>query len=355
MIYPVWPLFLTTVLGANMAVVGLIDGLGEALVSVSQAISGYASDRIRKRKVFIWLGYFFAVIARIGYALSTSWLQIIPFRIIDRTGKIRGAPRDAIVADISTRENRGGHFGFIRMLDNLGAVCGIIICIILFQYLGYRNLFLIAAVPSVISALLILLSIKERKTAGKLYDGFSFKDLDCNFILLLILSAVFALGMFSYSFLLLFAKNFGFQTTFVPFLYLIFTAVASLSSLPFGRLADTMGRKPLLILSFFLWGLVCFSFIVTQSYVAIVLSFVLYGLHKGALDTVQRTFASELCPVDYRASSLGTFQMLIGICAFPASLIAGVLWDRIHIFVPFYFSLGLTTVSIILLLFVKET
>jgi len=107
MIHPIWPLFVTTFLGANMAVLGFIDGLGEAMVSISQAASGYISDRIRKRKVFIWTGYLFGAVSRIGYALSMIWQHLIPFRMIDRTGKIRSIPRDAIVADISTQENRG--------------------------------------------------------------------------------------------------------------------------------------------------------------------------------------------------------------------------------------------------------
>ncbi len=354
MIYPVWPLFLTTVLGANMAVLGLIDGLGDALVSISQALSGYISDRIRKRKVFVWLGYIFAVLSRIGYALSTTWQHIIPFKILDRAGKIRSAPRDAIIADISTRENRGTHFGYRKMMDNLGAVCGIITCIILFRLLGYRNLFLIAAIPSVISAFLIFFFIKEKKGSTKVYEGFSFKDLDKNFKLLLFVSAVFALGSFSYSFLLIYANKFGFQITFVPVLYLVFTAIASLSSLPFGKLSDKMGRKPFLMFSFLMWGLVCLSIIFTQSHLAILLAFALYGLHKGALDTVQRTYVSELCPVEFRASSLGTFQMVIGFCALPASLIAGVLWESVNILAPFYFSFALTIISMILLVFVKE-
>jgi MFS family permease len=125
-IYPIWPMFLTTVLGANMAVLGLIDGLGEAFVSISKAASGYLSDRVQRRKVFIWTGYLFGAISRIGYAFSTVWQQVIPFKIFDRMGKIRGAPRDAIVADISTDQNRGSHFGLLRAMDNLGAVCSVI-------------------------------------------------------------------------------------------------------------------------------------------------------------------------------------------------------------------------------------
>jgi MFS family permease len=113
-IYPIWPLFVTEVLKANMAVLGFLDGLGEALVSLSQAASGYISDRIRRRKIFIWTGYLCGSVSRIGYALSGSWPHLIPFRILDRGGKIRSAPRDALIADVTTEANRGRIFGFLR-------------------------------------------------------------------------------------------------------------------------------------------------------------------------------------------------------------------------------------------------
>lgn len=355
MIYPVWPLFVRTVLGANMAVLGFIDGLGDAIVSISQAVSGYISDRIKKRKVFIWTGYLCGSVSRIGYALSRTWIHIVPFRVLDRAGKIRGAPRDAIIADVSTREDRGRNFGLLRAMDNLGALCGILICILFFRFLGYKRLFLLASVPSLVGVLLILFLIKERRLdETKIYKGISLKDLDKNFRLFLISSSLFALGAFSYSFLLIYAKESGFQTGFIPVLYLVFTAVASLSSLPFGRLSDKIGRKSVIVLSFAFWGLVCAGFIFTRSYLTVILAFVLYGLHKGALEPAQKTFVSELSPVDFRASSLGAFQMIIGLSALPASLIAGILWDKISIATPFWFSLGLTILSSILLIFVKE-
>jgi len=354
-IYPIWPLFLTSILGANMAVLGLIDGLGEAIVSISQAVSGYISDRIRKRKVFVWTGYLFGSLSRIGYGLSTVWQHVIPFRVLDRGGKIRGAPRDAIIADISTNENRGKNFGFLRTLDNFGAVCGIVICILFFQLLGYRTLFLLAAIPSAVAVILVFVFIKERKSADKkIYKGLRLKDLDKNFRLFLFLSALFALGSFSYSFLLIYAKEFGFEIIFVPVLYLIFTIFAALFSLPFGKLSDRVGRKKVLFITYGLWGLVCLGFIFIHSYLGILLIFVFYGMHRAGMDTVQKTFVCELVPVEYRATGLGGFQMVIGLCALPASLIAGILWDEISIATPLYFSIGLTVVSAILLLLVKE-
>lgn len=354
MIYPIWPLFVTTILGANMAVLGLIDGLGEAIVSLSQAGSGYLSDKLRKRKVFIWTGYLFGATSRIGYALSTIWQHLIPFRILDRSGKIRGSPRDAIVADVSTKENRGRNFGLLRAMDNLGAVSGILTCILLFGYLGYKNLFFLASVPSLISVALVLVFIKERKTE-RIYKGLSLKDLTPNFKLFLLLSAFFALGSFSYSFLLVYAKEFGFEESATIFLYLEFTAVASIMSFPFGKLADKLKRKTVLILSYFLFGLMCFGFIYVKTYLGIIMLFAAYGLHKAAIDPVQRTLVSELSPAEYRASTLGAFQMVTGLCALPASLLAGLLWVNFEKFAPFYFSLSLTALATILMLFVKES
>lgn len=354
MIYPIWPLFVTEVLGANMAVLGFIDGLGDAIVSISQAISGYISDRIRKRKVFVWLGYLFGAFSRIGYAISLVWQHLIPFRILDRAGKIRGAPRDAIIADASAKENRGRNFGFLRAMDNLGAVFGILTTILLLEFLGYRNLFFIAAVPSIIGVLLIIFFIKEKPIGSRIYKGISFRDLSNNFKLFILLSSFFALGSFSYSFLLIFAKKFGFETAFVPVLYLIFTLVASIFSLPFGRLSDKIGRKKVLELSFVFWVLLCLIFIYFKSYLAIIFGFILYGLHKGALEPVQKTFVSELAPKEYRASALGGFQMVVGICTLPSSFIAGLLWDKVSISAPFYLSLFLTILAFAFLSFVKE-
>lgn len=355
MIYPIWPLFVTSILNVNMAVLGFIDGLGEAIVSISQAASGYISDKVRKRKVFIYTGYLFGSISRIGYALSAVWQHLIPFRILDRAGKIRSAPRDAIIADISIKANRGKNFGLLRAMDNLGAVCGILICIILIKILGYTTLFALAAIPSAIGALLILFLIKERKAEDlHIYRGLSLKDLDKNFKLFLLSSSLFALGSFSYSFLLIYAKEFGFQVAFVPVLYLIFTAIASIFSIPFGRLSDKIGRKSVLILAYIFWGLVCLSFVLIQNKLTIIQTFVFYGLHKGALDPVQKTFVSELAPARYKASTLGGFQMIIGLCALPASFIAGLLWEKINLFTPFYFSFILTAISLVMLIFVRE-
>lgn len=354
-VFSIWPIYLTQVMGVNMAILGFIDGLGEAIVSISQAVSGYISDRIRKRKLFVWLGYLFGGVARIGYSLASTWVWLIPFRVLDRSGKIRGSPRDAIISDLSAKESRGRNFGLLQAMDNLGAVVGILIAIFFLGAVGYKNLFLFAAIPSFLAVVMLLVFIKEDKpVVSKIYHGIRFADFSHNLRVYTILSAIFALGSFSYSFLLVFAKQSGLQVGFIPVMYLLFTVVASLFSLPFGKLSDRLGRKKVLLISFILWALVCAFFIYMRNYLGIIAGFILYGLHKAAIEPVQKAYVAELAAKEYLAGSIGGFQMIVGLVTLPGSLIAGLLWDRFGMSAPFYFSLILTFIAINLLFFIKE-
>ena len=348
------PMFLTQVIGVDMAILGLIDGIGEALVSISQAVAGYWADRLRHRKVFIWVGYLFGATARFGYALSTTWPAILGFKMLDRTGKMRDAPRDAIAADVSDHGNRGANFGILRTMDNFGAVCGVIASIILVRYISLRSIFLLAGIPTFLGALFVYLFIKEKKSEGKLFAGLRFRDLSGQLKWFLFLSAVFAMGSFSYSFLLVFAQKSGFAIVTIPVLYLIYMLFASLSSYPFGRLADKVGRKNVILMGFVCWGITTAILIHFHSMMAIYIAFVFYGLSKGGIETGQKTYVSELAPIDYRASVLGTFKLVVGFAALPASLFAGILWDRLGMFIPFYVSLALTAVACVMLMFVKK-
>ena len=355
MIYPIWPLFLTSVLGANMSILGLVDGLGDSLVSLSQALSGYLSDRLKKRKVFIWLGYLLGAISRLGYAFTTSWPMIIPYRILDRSGKIRDAPRDAIIADESNKTNRGNNFGLIKGMDKLGGVIGIILCIFFANLIGYQTFFMLAAIPSLISVGLVYYYIKEKKNPQiKLYKGIKLSNLSKNYKLFLILSSIFALGSFSYSFLMVFANKAGYEITLVPVFYLLYVVFAAVFSLPFGKLSDIIGRKNGMYIALILWALTCVVFIFFNAWWAMPLTFILYGLHHAALGPIQTTYVCELAPKKFKASALGGFQMCIGLCALPASIIAGILWDTMGKTTPFILSLILTLIAVIILYFVKE-
>ena len=203
--------------------------------------------------------------------------------------------------------------------------------------------------------MLIITKIREKSDGvTRLYKGPALKDIGRNLTLTVISNAVFALGAFTYSFLMIYAGKFGFKTASLPILYLIYTFTASVLSIPFGRLSDKIGRKPVMFLSFGFWAAVCAVIILGRSAPAIVSVFVLFGIHKAALDPVQKTLVCELSPVQFRASCLGGFQMIIGLCALPASLLAGFLWEFLGMFIPFFASIVLTAIAAVILLFVKE-
>jgi len=355
MVFSVWPLFLRNVLGANMAVIGLIDGLGDAVVSLSQALSGYLSDKTQKRKVFVWLGYLLGGISRIGYALAPSWQAIIPFRILDRSGKMRGSPRDAIIVEASDHTNRGKQFGIIRMMDNLGAVVGVLIAFVLLKHVPFRTLFFLAAIPSFIAVALVYIYIKDSAKTQRIFKGIQFNAFSKNLWVYTISSSIFTLGSFSYSFLLIAASGKGFSDAAVPILYLLFTAVAAAFSLPFGKLADRVGRKSVMLLSFLFWIIVSILFIAQGNTWGVIMAFIFYGLHMAAIEPVQKTIVAELAPKDLLASTLGGFQMIIGLMSLPASVLAGLLWDHFGMGTAFFFSGSLTIVAGMLLFFVKET
>ncbi|MCS7250594.1 MAG: MFS transporter [candidate division WOR-3 bacterium] len=357
-IYPLWPLFIKS-LKANMVALGLIDGIGDAVVSLSSFFSGYLADRIKKRKIFVWLGYLFGSLSRLGYALAKSWFILIPLKILDRFGKIRQAPRDAIIADVSDDKDRGRNFGFLRAMDNLGAVCGIIIALLFFKFLGFRKLFFLAALPSLIGVFLIIIFIKEKKIEKNIKKdiktfNFSFKFFDKDYYLYLFSSLLFSLSYFSYSFLLIYANNLGYQEAFIPLFYLIFTLTASLFSLPFGKLADKTSRKFTLFLGYLFWLIAILGFIYIKTKFLLFFLFLIYGLNKSALEPSQKALVSELSPIELRATGIGFFQMVNGIIALFSSFIAGILWERFSMKTPFYFSFLLTILATIILLFVKE-
>ncbi|NYT03847.1 MAG: MFS transporter [Candidatus Methanofastidiosa archaeon] len=353
MIYPIWPLFVTVFLGADVVLLGFIDGIGDALVSISSAFSGYLSDKFRRRKIFVWTGYLSSGVARFGYALSPTWLYLAIFKALDRAGKIRGAPRDAMVAELSSKSNRGSNFGFLRAMDNFGAIVGITLSILLLRYLGFRNLIFLAAIPSFFSVCIIYLFIKEKKFDTQ-KRSFSINLFDRNFRLFVFVNGLFALGAFSYSFFLIYVKDIGFSIYTVPIFYLIFTISSTIFSYPFGKMADRIGRKKVLMISYLSFAFVCTSLIFTRNFIGIVVIFCIYGIYKAAIDISQKTLASEICPLDYRATSLGSFQLITGLMAFPASFIAGILWKTLGMNYPLYFSLTLSLAAFILINLVKE-
>jgi MFS family permease len=304
--------------------------------------------------VFVWVGYLLGGLARIGYALATSWAFLVPFRVLDRSGKIRSTPRDAMVADLTTSADRGRRFGFLRLMDNTGAVIGVLVSIVLVGLVPMRTLFLLAALPSFAAVLLVWWRVREPAVTALHHPHLHLRDLKPNLWRFLFASACFELAAFSYSFLLLAAGAHGVSVLSLPWLYLLFTLSAAVVSLPAGWLVDRYGRRPLVQVALGVWLLLCLLFVFSHSMWALALGFILYGVHKGILDPAQKTLLTELAPREFRASVLGSFQLMVGTCSLLASLIAGLLWDAQGPQAPFLLSGGLTLVALLLMMRVTE-
>ncbi len=356
MIAPIWPTFLTTQLGLSAGQVQIVDGLALMVTSLSKLGAGYGSDKTGKRKAFITIGYALSAFARIGFVLATfayHYLQVILWKSMDRLGKMRGPPRDAIVAGYAAEEKRGSAFGILRALDTGGAVIGTIITFLLFSYLGYIGIILLAVVPSLGSIIIVSVFIKEKR--GKdVFKGVSFRGLDTNLKIFLLASVLFALATFSYSLLILYSANFGYNVLQQTLLYLLFTTVYAAAAYPFGRLSDRVGRKPILIAAFmFLILTALWANMFTVDMLTIIPLFIFFGLMNGALDPVQTSYVADLVEEERRASIIGAFQMAVGIAAFPAGLIIGYLWDTINPQAAFLYSILTTFVALVLLLAIR--
>lgn len=356
MIAPIWPHFLTSdLIGFTGGQVQIIDGLALTITSLSKLGAGYASDRSGKRKTFITLGYTLSMFARIGFILATyayQFLQIVFWKSMDRLGKMRGPPRDAIVAGHVTEKERGKAFGILRALDTAGAVFGTVLTFFLLQFLGYTSIILLAAIPSAGSVIVVSVFVKEKR--GKdIFKGVNFRGLDRNLKIFLLASLLFALATFSYSLLIIFSERLGFNVEEQTLLYLLFTVVYAASAYPFGRLSDRVGRRLVMTIAFML-------LIVTSAWVYLITNplmivpmFVFFGLMNGALDPVQTSFVADLVEEERRASIIGAFQMAVGISALPAGLIIGYLWDTFPYVVTFQYSIIISFLALLMLALVR--
>lgn len=344
MVYPLLPIYLTSVLGATPAIVGMIEGIAESLASLLKAYSGYVSDKVKKRKALAIFGYGAATLSRVFLFLATSWGWVLTGRIIDRFGKgIRTAPRDALIADASDQKYLGRSFGLHRALDTLGAVIGIAVAYILFSTVheGYTSIFLVSLLPAILGVgLLFFVKEKKNSTSSKIRPNplAGWKQLNPNLKAFFLVVFLFTLGNSSNQFLLLKAKHIGFSAGQVILVYLVYNIVYSLVSYPAGRLSDRMGRRTVLVMGYLSYGLVYLGFALAKAPVAIWALFGIYGLYSGLTEGVEKALVSELCPGDKRATMLGIHASLVGVGLFPASLIAGLLWNALGAPAPFCFG-----------------
>lgn len=355
MIYPIVPIFLTSVLGAPVSIVGLIEGIAEATASLTKFFSGYISDKVQRRKIFVSTGYSFGAISKLLIALATAWYFVLFARFIDRLGKgIRTSARDSLLLQNATPENRGFIFGFHRAMDSMGAVIGPLLALLLLVLAenNIRLVFFLAFIPSFIGVILLILLVKERrqeKENKKFKLNFSWRDINPNLKLFFVVSIIFWLGNSSDAFLILRAQNLGLATTLVILTYVLYNVSQTIFATPAGRLADKIGARRVFAIGLLIFAAVYFMFGIINNSLLIWILFPIYGLYIAFTDGVSKAYISEFITEKESGSYFGLYQTGIAFAGFFASFIAGILWSSINPSATFYYGALMSILAFIAL------
>lgn len=338
MVYPLVPLYLTATLGASPAIVGVIEGIAESIASMLKVFSGYIGDVYHNKKNLAFVGYSASVVYKIFLILASSWTGVLAARVIDRTGKgIRTAPRDALVAQSSDKNNLGGSFGLHKMLDMAGSALGVIFAyfFVATNY-GFHEAFLFSIIPAIMG-IIIIPAVKEDKNKKANRQKLRFKGLrlDDRLKIYLGIIFIFCLGNSSNAFLLLKAQERGFSASQVILLYLLFNISASALAIPSGKLSDRFGRSKILIPGYLIYGVVYLGFAILSSKISIIILFITYGAYNALISGAERAFIVENAPEDLNGTILGIYGMLQGFGLLLSSIIAGLLWDKLGSNSPF--------------------
>jgi MFS family permease len=338
MIYPLLPAFLTATLGAGPAALGIIEGLAEATASLLKLYSGYLSDRVKRRKGWIVVGYTLSNAIRPVIAFSTSWVHVLLLRFADRVGKgLRTSPRDAVIADSTRPEYRGMAYGFHRAMDHAGAIVGpLAATALLFAFHdNIKTIFLLSFVPGLLAVLMLLLGLREKKqgelsTLRKTVFGFgtAFGQMPTLFRRYLAIILLFTLGNSTDAFLLLRAQQLGVPVTLLPTIWVVLHVVKMGFSVPAGLLSDRIGRKRVIVTGWAVYVLVYAGFGAANLQWHAWALFAVYGIYFGLTEGVEKALVVDLAPVHLRGSAFGLYHLAVGIAAFPASLLFGLLWQR---------------------------
>ncbi len=347
--YPVVPLFLTTVLGAPVAAIGLIEGVAEGAAVGLGAFSGWVSDRSGGRRVpWITAGYSFSAIARALIAAATHWGLVLVGRLVDRVGKaVRTAPRDALIRDSSSAELVGASFGFHRALDTIGATIGPLVAVALLAAgTSLRAVLALSVVPGLLAVLLVRRvheaprrspAVSERRPEPRLRPGFW---------LVVVASAVFALGNSSNAFLLLRASNLGLSTTLVILAYALYNAVYAGLAWPLGSLSDRIPRAAVLGGGIAVYALVYVGLALASGTWAIWPLFALYGVYVAATDGVGKAWVADHVEGPLAGTAYGIYGAAVGGALLIASVLAGVLWTEVGPAATFWVGAAFAVVSL---------
>jgi MFS family permease len=343
MLYPVLPVFLTETLRASGSIVGLVDGFAQAAQNIVQGFSGTLSDRWKRHKAVAVVGYVLAAASKPLMGLSAVWQGLFAARLVDRVGTgIRSAPRDALVAGSVEAKDRGRAFGLEGLGDNTGAFLGPLLALFLLSTLGVglRTVFYLALVPGLLAVGMILL-VHE----GPLHTGSSAaheagaRRFPSHYWRYLLVIALFGLGNSSNAFLILRTHETGTPLRNTILIYAAFNLMAALVSYPAGSLSDRWNRKHVLLIAFVIFAVVYAGFGLTKNIVLLGVLFLFYGVYQGIFRAVGKAIAADAVPVSLRASGIGWYSTTVGLSQLAASVVAGVLWDRVgHAAVFFYGS-----------------
>jgi MFS family permease len=359
MIYPLLPVFLTAVLGAGPAVLGIIEGVAESTASLLKLYSGYLSDRVRKRKGWIGAGYSLSNVIRPLIALSTSWVHVLTLRFSDRVGKgLRTSPRDAIIADSTPTEYRGMAYGFHRAMDHGGAIVGPLAAtaLLLVYHDDLKTIFLLSFIPGLLAVLLLLVGLKEQQgeRAGSPAKGsFNFRsawaEMPAAFRKYLLIILVFTLGNSTDAFLLLRAQQLGVPVALLPAIWVVLHIVKMAFSVPGGILSDRLGRKKVIVTGWLVYALVYAGFGAASLNWHAWALFAIYGIYFGLTEGVEKALVADFAPVHLRGSSFGLYHLVVGLGAFPASLLFGLVWQRFGSTAAFGMGAGLALAASMML------
>jgi len=349
MIYPLLPAFLTTALGASASFVGAIEGAAESTAALLKLASGWWSDRVRRRKPLVVLGYAIASAVRPLVAIARSASQVLAIRVTDRIGKgIRNSPRDALIADSVDPSIRGRAFGFHRGADHAGGVVGPLLAFALIQWwhLPLRTVFWLAVVPGAIAVAAVIFGVREparsREAPQTTHAEVDLRQpMNARFWAFLGVVFVFTLGNSTDAFLLLRAQQLGVPVAMMPILWAFLHVIKSASSTPGGTLSDRIGRKPTLVAGWLIYAVVYFAFGLAHSAWHAWALFAVYGLFFGLTEGTERALVADIVPLARRGTAFGWYYLAIGLGALPASVIFGALWDRFGSHAAFNFGAAL--------------
>jgi MFS family permease len=356
MIYPLLPIFLTTTLGASAGSLGVIEGAAETTAALLKLASGWWSDRVRRRKPLIVAGYGIASAVRPLIAVAQSAGHVLAIRLADRVGKgIRGAPRDALIADSVDVSIRGKAFGIQRTSDHAGAFVGPLIAfaVLTWWHTPLRTVFWLSAIPGAIAVAIALFLVREKARPitprGESIDPSV--ALPRRFWAALGAITLFTLGNSTDAFLLLRATELGVPVAMAPIIWAMLHVVKSTTSTPGGMLSDRVGRKPAVIAGWILYGVVYLLFArATEAWHAWAL-FAVYGIYFGLAEGPERAMVADIVPGGKRGTAYGWYNLAIGIAALPASVLFGIIWDRAGSGAAFIFGAivaGLASVALVM-------